>query len=117
MYVAIPALPKVQITAASSLAACRMLSASSGPSTMTIGFSPCVSPICITFPAMTPREYFAMPLTSRFFPSGVMSTLWMPSISPSGVVAAKTIAGPSYTLGLNFATLTAALALRPRELR
>ena len=82
LYEAIPALPKVHTTVAASPAACRTLSASSGPSQMMIGAPPS---IFIALPAKTPREYLAMPLCSRFFPSGVSNTACTPRKSPSSL--------------------------------
>ena len=77
----------------------------------------CSLPIRMTLPAITPRLYLLMPLCSRFWPSGVSSTLWMPHTFPLGSSAGNMIAGPSYIFGLNRAACEAVLALRPRELR
>ena len=95
----------------------RTLSASSGPSTNMIAPPACWSPIRMAFPTSDPREYLLMLLCSRFFPSGVSSTACTPQTSPSALVAGKSIAGPSYMLGLNRATPSATPARIPRLFR
>ena len=97
LYVDMPALPNVQTIDASVFPsmAWRMLNASSGPSTIMIDAPSCPAPMRMTLPAITPRLYLLMPLCSRFFPSGVSNTLWMPCTFPSSFSAGNMMAGPS----------------------